>query len=95
MKKRAEQTGVKPAALLSQPKLQFLDLEFLTAFRELDAARSVGFSAPDPIPVSEVKAYCDLRGIVSSELRAKYLKLIRVLDRVYLKHWHENQPKDR
>lgn len=95
MKQRAEVTGVKPPALLSQPKLQFLDLEFLDAFRVLDECRTFGFSAPSPIMVSEIQAYCDLKGIVSLPLRAKYLKLIRVLDRVYLKHWRENQPKDR
>lgn len=46
-------------------------------------------SAPNPISVAEIEAYCNLAGIASRRERLKYLRLIRRLDGVYLRHWAE------
>lgn len=90
---RARQTGVTPAPLRAIPKLQPRDRELLEAFRGLDQARRMGHSAPDPLQISEVLAYLQLVGIAQQDLRSKYLRILQMLDRVFMKHWSDNQPK--
>ncbi len=92
LRARAKKTGVKPAALLSRPTLQYRDQEYLEAFRILDASRTTGYSAPNPIAVSEILATCALLGIASSSQRSKYLRIIQMLDRAFFAHWSEKQP---
>jgi len=53
----------------------------------------MGHSAPDPITVESVLAYCELTGIASPTDRAKYLRITQMLDRVYREHWLSKQPK--
>lgn len=54
-------------------------------------ARQVGPHGFQAIPISEIKAYCDLVGIASPAQRAKYLTLVQELDQLCLEHWAEKQ----
>jgi len=90
---RAKQTGVTPAPLRAIPKLHSRDQELLKAFRALDQARPMGHSSPTPLQISEVLAYLQLVGIAQADLRSKYLRILQMLDRVFMKHWSDNQPK--
>lgn len=62
----------------------------MQAYQTLEEGRTGGMAGPNPIPVAEIEAYCNLAGIVSQPERLKYLRLIRRLDRAYLDHWAEN-----
>jgi hypothetical protein len=53
----------------------------------------MGHASPTPLQISEVLAYLQLVGIAEVELRSKYLRILQTLDRVYLKHWSDTQPK--
>lgn len=90
---RAKRTGVKPGPLLSRPKLEAPDLPFMRAYDALDMARTWGMSAPNPISLAEIEAYCNLSGIAFPRARLKYLSLIQRLDQVYLAHWAEKNNK--
>ena len=89
---RARRTGVKPAALKSRPKLRLTDAPFAEAFFALSSARTYGAAAPNPISISEIWAYVSFQGIASQAERSKYLRLIQLLDQVYLTHWAEKNP---
>lgn len=92
MEDRARRTGKKPAALQKRPKIRLTDIPYSEAFSTLNASRVFGHAAPNPISLQEIAAYCQLMGIASREERAKYLRLIQLLDRVYLTHWAEKNP---
>ncbi|VTU32284.1 hypothetical protein H4CHR_02981 [Variovorax sp. PBS-H4] len=89
---RARRTGVKPAALQKRPKIRVTDAPFSEAFFTLHSARTFGAAAPNPISLQEIVAYCSLQGIDSKAEKAKYLRLIQLLDQVYLGHWAEKNP---
>lgn len=42
-------------------------------------------SGPTPVPVSEIKSYCEMFDIGGIELRRKVLRQVQNLDRAYLK----------
>jgi len=65
----------------------------MEAYQACDHGRSMGHSAPNPISVSEVMAYCSGVGIASVTERAKYLRLIQKLDLAFLAHWSEKNKK--
>lgn len=92
MEERARKTGVRPAALRKRPKLLLTDRPYADAFHALHTARSFGPAAPNPIPIQEVSAFCVLLGIAPASERAKYLRLIQLLDKVYLAHWAKANP---
>lgn len=56
---------------------------YWTAFWELDCSRQIGLGI-GPIPVSEIKAYCDLCGIGNPIERHRLMRMVQVLDREYL-----------
>ena len=89
---RARATGVKPAPLVTRPRLAITDAPFIEAFFTISSTRTFGFSAPNPIQIAEVAAYCSVLGIASQPERAKYLRLIQMLDQVYLADWREKHP---
>lgn len=79
--------------LASAPRAKPEDEEYLNAYNELDDGRCMGAVAPNPIPTSEIVLYCVGVGVASPDARAKYLRLIRRMDRAYLAHWAENNKK--
>lgn len=81
--------GKAPPPLLSRPRLQKGDFDYLSAWQLLDEGRPSGMAGPGAISISEIEAYCNLMGIASRNERLKYLRLIRRLDRVYLETWAE------
>jgi hypothetical protein len=81
---RAKKTGVKPAPLLTRPKLKYQDVEYFEAYEALASGRPPGFTGPGAIPVSEILAYVNLVGIASRDARLKYLRLIQAMDQTYL-----------
>lgn len=89
LRERARQTGIKPAALLTQPRLKPQDHEYMKAFGVLDGFRRMGMSAPDPIPIRDILDYCEMEGIASQAGKSKYVAYIQALDAIYRNHWAE------
>ena len=61
------------------------NVDIWNAFAVLSAQRDGGFSGITPIPVSEVMAYCDLRGMTDPDTRTLYLRGVTALDQ----EWRE------
>ncbi len=65
---------------LAPPDLDDDNVEYLIAFHRLSPSRQIGF-AVGAIPVTEIRAYCDLFGIEEVET---FFCLIRALDSAYV-----------
>jgi len=61
---------------------------FWDAFWVLHGSRGASMGGPMPIPLTEMLAWCDLRGIEDSEDRMELLQHIRTMDAVYLERSH-------
>lgn len=83
--------GRVPPPMLSRPKLQKGDYEYLSAWQTLDEGRPSGMAGPSAISIAEIESYCNLVGINTKAERLRYLRLLRRLDRVYLEHWAEKR----
>jgi len=76
---------VVPPPLLRRPKLKRDDQDFLSAFYACNHSRqSGGMGGHNPITISEVRNYLDVVGIDTTDERAKYLRVIQLLDSIYL-----------
>ena len=54
------------------------------AFFDLDSARSYHANGPNPIPFTEIRAYCDLMNL---PLEPHHVAVIREMDGVVLEHY--------
>lgn len=88
---QARKSGKAPAPLKSRPRLLTTDAPYYEAFSCLSRSRQFGYNGSQPIPVSEIKSYCELVGIASQQQRAKYLSLLQAMDQLCLEHWAEIQ----
>lgn len=75
---------VHPAEL-TKTALRSEDERYYGVFRSLSASRIWTQIGPNPIQVSEVRAYMDMAGIEDSATRMKYLRLVQGMDIVELK----------
>jgi len=53
------------------------------AFIILSASRRIGM-VEGPIPISDIKAYCEMFDITDYDQKRQFLKRIKILDRTYL-----------
>lgn len=68
---------------------------YLDAFNHLSPDRAIhGMGAPGFIPLTSIKAYCDMFGIDGEEEREEFLTFIRALDDEYLT-FHAEEAKER
>jgi hypothetical protein len=56
------------------------------AFWRLSATRQTNDQGPQPILLSEIKAYCDLAGVTEPAFQDDLLYHVMVLDRMFLDH---------
>lgn len=88
-RERYKKTGVKPAPLLARPRLKPQDAWYLEAFQSLSASRPSGFGGPEPIPLSEIKAYLDLNEVHDVREKKRLLNIVQLMDMTWLKYQHE------
>lgn len=69
-----------------RPRLDVRQVGFYNAYQRVTGSRNVSMSGPLPIPVSEIKAYCNLYKIHDVEKVELLHDMITCLDRVYLEH---------
>lgn len=86
----ARRDGVAPKALENRVEVSPILSFYYGAFITLSSSRTVGMTA-NPIPLSEILAYCDLYEI-EGESRHDFAYLIQAMDREYMK-WIEDQAK--
>lgn len=86
----ARRDGAEPKALSNRVEVSPVLSFYYEAFIVLSSSRTVGM-ATNPIPLSEMLAYCDLYGLDGDE-RHDFVYLIQSLDREYL-NWVMDQSK--
>lgn len=79
-----ESIGVTPSGLKNRPDVQEQDLPYLDSFRLLTRSREYGQSGPQPIRLTEIKAYLDMVGEDRVEERMKLLRIVQEMDHTYL-----------
>lgn len=84
-----EHTGVTPQRLQERPQLIPEARTAYEVFDLLDAGRPMGFSGPLPIPLTDIAAFFDIVPEPSQDNRLRLTRLIRRIDRAYLKKTYE------
>jgi hypothetical protein len=90
LEKVEEQTGRTPGMLLDQPQLHETVYWVWEAFAILDKGRQWGHNGPQPILISEMRAYIQLNEIKDTHDLVRY---IQGMDGVYLKHHRDQMEK--
>ena len=76
-----KQTGVKPKELENEHNFPSILSHVWSAFVHISNGRSAGFSGPNPIQYSEIKAWCELTG---TPLSSWHVEIIKLLDSKYI-----------
>ena len=79
-----EDTGTPHPADIGRPALRNDCIKYFDAFRYLGASRLWSEVGPQPVQVSEVKAYVDMIGLDDVDTKLKFLKFVQLMDRVEL-----------
>lgn len=77
-----------PPCLLRKPKLRTDCYGYYEAFYALSGRRNYGRAGPQPVPISEMVAYCDVFGVPKGYIRAKFVRLMARMDAAYLQRVH-------
>lgn len=78
--------GREPSALRNRPRLDVRQVRVYNAFQSVTGSRNASMSGVLPIPISEIRAYCDLYQIRDAEKIETLVERIQFLDGVYLEH---------
>jgi len=80
-----EQTGVTPKELQGQP-FPLMVQHIWSAFVTLSESRSAGFSGPNPLSYTDIKAWMDL---TNEHLSPRDIEAIKKLDTAYLRKQYD------
>lgn len=86
--------GQKVPALENRPELSRWTAPYFEAFLTLTDSRSIGFGGAGAIPLSEIKAYCDLYQIDDVDEIDRLITMIKALDSEFLSWASEKKPKE-
>ena len=67
---------------------------FYVAFCVLHKCRTNGFNGPNPIPMTELLAYCKMKYIDDVETREDYIYYVSALDETYI-DWYRKHQKNK
>lgn len=85
LKNIEKMTGVTPPALKNRPPIGEAEYFFISCFYELNAFRA-NSEHPQPLTISDIKAYMDILGGFTVSESLRFLSVIRTLDQTFLKH---------
>lgn len=80
-----------PQALRERPQLDVRQVYFYNAYQSISSSRNFSMSGALPIPLTEIRAYCELYKIHDVEIIEALHERISFLDGVYLAHVAEEQ----
>ena len=79
-----EKTGGMADIMVNRPELSQWSLPWWEAFSLLSGSRPWTMGGPAPIPLTEIEAYCRLKGIADPYEVDDLLYLVRKLDGIWL-----------
>lgn len=83
-----------PPALASRPKLDYKQRWLYEHFEQVSPDRPIGQVGPLSIPTSEIESHLRLANIGSQDQREQIRRVIRRLDKVFLKHFEDKREAD-
>lgn len=83
LRTRAE-SGLNTPALEAMPDLNEYLSGFLSAFLTLNRARTTGGMSANPLLMTDIEAYCRLKGIDNPEEREEFLSYMQTMDDEFL-----------
>lgn len=78
-----------PRGLADKPLLLKWGREMLTAFNLLSQSRQMFEAGPQPVTVSDVKAFLDIAAVRLVDDRLRFLMVFKAMDSIYLNHYAE------
>lgn len=89
LEKVSKEQGKQFAALVGAPTLTLYEDFYFQAFQDLSGSRASNGFGMLPLMISELSAYAELCGVSIGEERMEFVRYLRVLDGVYLKHHNQ------
>lgn len=83
-----------PQALVDRPKLDYKQRWLYAHFEDVSPDRGMGPVGPLSIPTSEIESHLRLSRISSPTQQAEIRRVIRKLDRAFLKYFEDKREAD-
>lgn len=83
-----------PPSLASRPVLDSRQIYYYNTFQRISRSRSASMAGALPIPISEIRAYCEFLEIHNVELKERILGHVINLDNTYLAYLDTKSKED-
>ena len=80
----AEDDRWEVSELSDSPALDFVQQFYIRSFWELKKSRQIGFNGPQPLKISEIREYLDMKGLRKQTRRMRFFEIIQSLDQLFL-----------
>lgn len=91
-KERLRTVDPEAKALKDEPVLNYAESHYMRVFTDLSRSRPVGMGV-SAIPISEIKAYCEMFGITDPNERADLLFIIQQMDEEFMNYCNSKNNK--
>jgi hypothetical protein len=91
-KERLRTVDPEAKALKDEPVLNYAESHYMRVFTDLSRSRPVGMGV-SAIPISEIKAYCEMFGITDLNERADLLFIIQQMDEEFMNYCNSKNNK--
>jgi hypothetical protein len=91
-KERLRTVDPEAQALKDEPVLNYAESHYMRVFTDLSRSRPVGMGV-SAIPISEIKAYCEMFGITDLNERADLLHIIQQMDEEFMNYCNSKNNK--
>mgnify|MGYP006943754696 CR=1 FL=1 len=91
-KERLRTVDPEAKALKEEPLLNYAESHYMRVFTDLSRSRPVGMGV-SAIPISEIKAYCEMFGITDLNERADLLFIIQQMDEEFMNYCNSKNNK--
>lgn len=91
-KERLRTVDPEAKALKEEPVLSYVESYYMKVFSDLNSSRQSGMGV-GPIPLSEIRAYCDMFGITDLNERADLLFIIQQMDEEFMNYCNSKNNK--
>ena len=89
------ESGVMPLALTNRPLPTAWTAPYYAGFMLLSDSRNSGMGGVSSIPLSEILALLTLYGIEDMDEQETWVRMLRVLDSIYVSHYADKAEKQR
>jgi len=88
-----KEDGEDPQALRDRPELDFRQAHYYSIYQACARGRPASMGGSLPIPLSEIRGYCEMFYITNLEERDRLTRYVNCLDNAYLEVQEERRKK--